>query len=90
MEIREKLEIENNEIAFTLFFGSKIARPIPPDSSTVTGSGSLKRQRRSELTMPIAAVGRSKTARLARMTTAPLRAPVAAAVAPSASLTILT
>ena len=58
------------------------AKPTMPPAATMMGSGSLYRQSKARLASPIAGVGTSQIARTARTATAPLRAPVAAAVAP--------
>ena len=50
---------------------------------TIIGSGTLYRHKMPRLTSPMIAVGRSVIARAPSTTTAPVIAPVAAAVAPS-------
>ena len=58
-------------------------KPTNPEIATSTGSESLKRHKRPKLTSAIAAVGTSTIARAPKTRTAPVIAPVAAAVAPS-------
>ena len=59
------------------------SNPTTPEMMTRTGSENLKRHRITKLTRPMMAVGRSTIARAPSTTTAPVMAPVAAAVAPS-------